>query len=70
MRKLSEKELLSINGGKKHNHWYCDVNGFLSTGYSSFEAAGKAADKHVAKYPSHSKKTWVKYCENRNHAII
>lgn len=31
--------------------------------YSSYAAAGEAADAHVAKYPAHADKVSVFYCE-------
>ena len=34
-----------------------------SKAYSSYAAAGEAADAHVAKYPAHADKVSVFYCE-------
>lgn len=34
-----------------------------SKAYSSYAAAGAAADAHVAKYPAHADKVSVFYCE-------
>jgi len=36
---------------------------FTSKAYSSYAAAGAAADAHVAKYPAHADKVSVFYCE-------
>ena len=62
MKKLSEKELLSISGGKGHYHWKCTVKGFVSASYSTASGAGKGMDKHIGNYPSHAAKTYVSYC--------
>lgn len=42
---------------------YVEMVNFTSKAYSSYAAAGKAADAHVAKYPAHAKKVSVFYCE-------
>lgn len=39
------------------------VKHFTSKAYSSYAAAGAAADAHVAKYPAHADKVSVFYCE-------
>lgn len=58
--------------GEKHGtnylpytyHWICrDWANFTSKAYSSYAAAGAAADAHVAKYPAHADKVSVFYCE-------
>lgn len=40
-----------------------DWANFTSKAYSSYAAAGEAADAHVAKYPAHADKVSVFYCE-------
>lgn len=46
------------------HHWICrDWANFTSKAYSSYAAAGEAADAHVAKYPAHADKVSVFYCE-------
>ena len=40
-----------------------DWANFTSKAYSSYAAAGAAADAHVAKYPAHADKVSVFYCE-------
>ena len=53
-----------IRAGKGHYHWICrDWANFTSKAYSSYAAAGAAADAHVAKYPAHADKVSVFYCE-------
>lgn len=53
-----------IRAGKGHYHWICrDWANFTSKAYSSYAAAGEAADAHVAKYPAHADKVSVFYCE-------
>lgn len=64
MQKVEEKELKKLQGGAGHYHWICKVGkNFTSANYSSYASAGKAADKHIAKYPAHAKRVSVKYCE-------
>ena len=64
MKELKEHELLNIQGGAYHYHWICrDGFNFTSKPYATFAEAGAAADNHVAKYPAHSSKTSVFYCE-------
>lgn len=50
MKKLSEKEQKQIIGGKTWYHWYCKVNGFLSTSYSNRNNAIKNGKKHANTY--------------------
>ena len=64
MRTLTSEKAQEIKAGAGHYHWICrDGINFTSKAYSSYAAAGKAADAHVAKYPAHAKKVSVFYCE-------
>lgn len=65
MKKVSDKELLRIEGG--HYHWKCtDGADFTSKVYTSYASAGAGADAHIAKYPSHADSTSVIYCTKRS----
>lgn len=62
--KLTVEKAQEIRAGKGHYHWICrDWANFTSKAYSSYAAAGEAADAHVAKYPAHADKVSVFYCE-------
>ena len=50
MKKLSEKEQKNIIGGRIWYHWFCKVNGFLSTSYSVKANAIAVGKKHASKY--------------------
>lgn len=61
---LTVEKAQEIRAGKGHYHWICrDWANFTSKAYSSYAAAGAAADAHVAKYPAHADKVSVFYCE-------
>lgn len=57
MKALTVEKAQEIRAGKGHYHW------ISSKAYSSYAAAGAAADAHVAKYPAHADKVSVFYCE-------
>ena len=64
MKALTVEKAQEIRAGKGHYHWICrDWANFTSKAYSSYAAAGAAADAHVAKYPAHADKVSVFYCE-------
>ena len=64
MKALTVEKAQEIRAGKGHYHWICrDWANFTSKAYSSYAAAGEAADAHVAKYPAHADKVSVFYCE-------
>lgn len=64
MRTLTREKAQEIKAGAGHYHWKCtDGDNFISTPYSSFAAAGAAADKHIAKYPAHANDVTLYYCE-------
>ena len=51
MKALTVEKAQEIRAGKGHYHWICrDWANFTSKAYSSYAAAGEAADAHVAKY--------------------
>ena len=51
MKALTVEKAQEIRAGKGHYHWICrDWANFTSKAYSSYAAAGAAADAHVAKY--------------------
>ena len=57
MKALTVEKAQEIRAGKGHYHWICrDWANFTSKAYSSYAAAGAAADAHVAKYPAHADK--------------
>ena len=60
MYKRQVEKAQEIRAGKGHYHWICrDWANFTSKAYSSYAAAGAAADAHVAKYPAHADKVSV-----------
>lgn len=60
MKALTVEKAQEIRAGKGHYHWICrDWANFTSKAYSSYAAAGAAADAHVAKYPAHADKVSV-----------
>lgn len=68
MQKVEENELKKMQGGIGHYHWKCrdGFNYISKTQYTSFAAAGKAADKHIDNYPKHVNKVSVIYCEKKH----
>lgn len=50
MRALNIEEQRNISGGKTYYHWFCNVNGFLSTSYTSSATATSNGKTHANKY--------------------
>ena len=71
MKALTVEKAQEIRAGKGHYHWICrDWANFTSKAYSSYAAAGAAADAHVAKYPAHADKVRKRVVvSNRNKQI-
>lgn len=60
MKALTVEKAQEIRAGKGHYHWICrDWANFTSKAYSSYAAAGAAADAHVAKYSGSVVKTKI-----------
>lgn len=67
MKKLTTKKQHEINGG--HYHWYCSLNGFLSTGYYSKSTCKAKMDEHNKRY-AHTTYTSIQTCNSSHCSVI